>query len=760
MYRTGDLGRWLSDGTIEFLGRNDFQVKIRGFRIELGEIEARLLAYPSVREVVVVAREDIPDEKRLVAYYVGRSDGGDDLSAEGLRAHLAAALPEYMLPSAYVRLEALPLTPNGKLDRKALPAPEGEVYAQGAYEAPQGEVEEALAQLWAELLGVESVGRHDNFFALGGHSLLAVQLVSMLKRKSLDISLVKLFTHPTIEALAAECTAHESALLRLGAIPLRTAGDELPLFLLPDVFGEVLYGPGLTRHLGKNFPVYGLQLYSAGEDHLRTVEAMAARLRQVIRAIQPIGPYRLAGWSFGGKLAYEVAAQLIGEDEAVQFVGLMDSYYSRPEPQTNETLLQAPILEMTPSPALVAQLKAPDATANSAPLVRQYQDELSLPKNRAVSDIGQYLSRYRMHFRADRDYQAQAVPAPIYLFAAQDKAPDDAYRGWAEVMPLPKIHVVPVPGDHDSMMRDPHIASLGAALSRAIEEACEADPDQRKTVDYSPLVTIQGAPSDAHLLFCIPGAGANAAGFIDLAGALGRTWHVQGLQPRGLDGLNVPHSTVLAAARTYLNALEKTYPEGQVHLLGHSFGGWVAFEMALQLQAAGRPVTSLTLVDSEVPDAEGAEPREYNRAEALIEMVRIFEHTAECSLKITLSDLDALDAKGQLELLHERLVRARLMPPRSQADLLLGPVRAFETALRTPYHPQTIYSGPMRLVIVSDAGLDNHANQQKFLESVNGWRHFAPNLVPWQGPGNHMTVLKPPYVTTLADWLRASTLSP
>ncbi|MFN5457254.1 AMP-binding enzyme, partial [Bradyrhizobium sp.] len=178
LYRTGDLGRWLGDGTIAYLGRNDFQVKIRGFRIELGEIEARLSEHAGVRDVAVIAREDVAGDKRLVAYYV--SDAA--IGAEELRGHLAALLPDYMVPSAYVHLERLPLTPNGKLDRKALPAPEGTAFAVQAYEPPQGETEEAIARIWAELLGVERIGRHDNFFALGGHSLLAIQVVSRLRQ--------------------------------------------------------------------------------------------------------------------------------------------------------------------------------------------------------------------------------------------------------------------------------------------------------------------------------------------------------------------------------------------------------------------------------------------------------------------------------------------------------------------------------------------------------------------------------------------------
>ncbi|HEU4558917.1 MAG TPA: amino acid adenylation domain-containing protein, partial [Longimicrobium sp.] len=162
LYRTGDRVRWLADGSLEFLGRTDFQVKVRGFRIEPGEIEARLLDHAGVREAVVLVREDTPGEKRLVAYVAG----DETAAAEVLRAHLLERLPEYMVPAAYVRLETLPLTPNGKVDRKALPAPEGAAFSTREYEAPSGNTEEAVAAIWADLLGVERVGRHDDFFQL------------------------------------------------------------------------------------------------------------------------------------------------------------------------------------------------------------------------------------------------------------------------------------------------------------------------------------------------------------------------------------------------------------------------------------------------------------------------------------------------------------------------------------------------------------------------------------------------------------------
>jgi amino acid adenylation domain-containing protein len=201
MYRTGDLGRWLPDGTVEFLGRNDHQVKVRGFRIELGEIEARLLAHPEVREAAVLAREDAPGDRRLVAYYVG-AEGAE---AEKLRAHLAGNLPEYMVPAAYVRLEKLPLNPNGKVDRRALPAPEGSSYATREYEAPRTPVEEVLAGIWTEVLSRERVGVHDSFFDLGGHSLLIIRLLAEIQATfDLEISMRTVFSMPTLEAMAGE----------------------------------------------------------------------------------------------------------------------------------------------------------------------------------------------------------------------------------------------------------------------------------------------------------------------------------------------------------------------------------------------------------------------------------------------------------------------------------------------------------------------------------------------------------------------------
>ncbi|MGV4658154.1 amino acid adenylation domain-containing protein, partial [Burkholderia pseudomallei] len=265
LYKTGDLARWRTDGSLEYLGRNDFQVKIRGFRIELGEIEAQLAKVTGVREVVVLARDSAADtdqnadlnasatanssEKRLVAYYTGDAD------VTALRAQAAQHLPSYMVPSAYVRLDAWPLTPNGKLDRRALPAPADDAYARAEYEAPQGAKEEALAAIWRELLHVERVSRHDNFFELGGHSLLAVQLVSRLRQAlSVEVALGTVFDAPVLSALAERLEAENTAVLppipltpRDGRIALSLAQQRLWFLTQLEGVSEAYHMSGAVR---------------------------------------------------------------------------------------------------------------------------------------------------------------------------------------------------------------------------------------------------------------------------------------------------------------------------------------------------------------------------------------------------------------------------------------------------------------------------------------------------------------------------------
>jgi thioesterase domain-containing protein/acyl carrier protein len=343
LYRTGDLARYLPGGEIEYLGRTDHQVKIRGFRIELGEIETVLEEHVSVGQAVVMAREDVPGNKRLVAYMIGAA--GQTPSASVLRDHLKERLPEYMVPSAFVPLEKFPLSSNGKVDRKALPVPE---YArpelEDAYVAPRTPTEQALAEIWTAVLGVERIGVTDNFFALGGNSLLAVRLfVRVRKWAGIDLPLATLFKSPTIGGLAEllSSSSHKttgsgeaksfdvSSLVQQSRclVPIRPEGKRPPVFLIHAIGGNMLYYFSMLDHLGHDQPVYGLQ--ARGVDGMlpphTSITAMASHYINEIRSVQPSGPYFMGGASFGGTVAFEIARQLMHQGEDVAFLALLDS---------------------------------------------------------------------------------------------------------------------------------------------------------------------------------------------------------------------------------------------------------------------------------------------------------------------------------------------------------------------------------------------------------------------------------------------------
>jgi syringomycin synthetase protein SyrE len=754
MYKTGDLGCWLPEGKIEFLGRNDSQVKIRGFRIELGEIEAKLADGAKVREAVVVAREEGEAGKRLVAYYTGQEVG-----AEALRERLRTALPEYMIPAAYVHLESMPLTANGKLDRRALPAAGADAYVRRGYEPPSGETEARLARIWGELLKVERVGRQDNFFELGGHSLIAISVVSKCRQLDIPILITDLFTHPTIESLASYVLSRKDGSLEKSvAIPLRTEGAESPLFLVHELSGEMFYGPLLVPHLAPGFPVYGLASPKFSEAPLRTIEAMGRRMIGMIRAVQPEGPYRIAGWSLGATLAYEIATQLIGEDASVEFLGSLDGEYAGPKlkmangagsEMTDKDLL-VDVLSNDEEQYLILK-RLSDEAPSFDDLVRACQERglITLP----IDDVRRYMERMSRNWLAMRKYIVYPIPIPLHLFAAAGNIDDttNPLRSWELALPAEQVRVIRVPGGHRSMMEPPHIASLGEALSQALRQAREIKAPQPEK-EYRPLLSIRDGSGVVPVL-CVPGAGSTIVGFLDLAEGLEKIGPIEGLQPRGLDRALVPHATVQAAARAYVQCVEQKYPEGAVHLLGHSFGGWIAFEMAQLLGAAGRSVASLTILDSDPPEGDGADGREYWRTEALMKLVELYEQIAEHSLEIGAEQLEALDQCGQLELLAERLVWAELRPRGMQAADLIGTVRTFEATLRTRYRPEKVYRYPVWLVLANDPKKDQQVNEEDFARVAAGWRRWAPDLKVWRSPGSHMTMLSKPHVRALADWL-------
>ncbi len=327
LYKTGDLARYLPDGNIEFIGRIDNQVKIRGFRIELGEIEAVLAQHPSIRETVVIAREDIPGDQRLVAYVVPQQE--QPQSSE-LRSFLQEHLPNYMVPNAFVFLDTMPLTPNGKLDRRALPAPDtSRQDLKETFVAAQNDLELQLTKIWEEVLGVEPIGIRDDFFDLGGHSLLAVRLFNQIEKTfGKNLPLATLFKAPTIEQLASFLRQENSTEeLWNSLVPLQTGGSRPPLFCMHGGGFNVFIYRQLAQYLGPDQPVYALQargLDGKTSPH-NSVEEMAEDYIKLIRAVQPEGPYFVGGLSNGGVIALEVAQQLSKQGQPVALVSMFDT---------------------------------------------------------------------------------------------------------------------------------------------------------------------------------------------------------------------------------------------------------------------------------------------------------------------------------------------------------------------------------------------------------------------------------------------------
>ena len=318
LYRTGDLVRWNADGQLEYLGRIDHQVKIRGFRIELGEVEAQLLSQTEVREAVVVARDGLGGA-RLVGYVSAHT--GRTVGVAELRERLGQQLPDYMVPSAMVVLESLPLNANGKVDRKALP--EVGVESVRAYEAPQGEVEEALAAIWSEVLGVERVGRQDNFFELGGNSLAALQFIRIAaKIPERRFMLRDIFSRPTLAKLAgAETRPRDSVSLNTVTNPQRT------LFVMHDGWGNVLDYTSLALTLElSNCAVIGIPYSAASMRVPNDLAQLADWHTAAIIESGRKGPFLLAGWSMGGALALLAAQSLERKGHAVEFVGAIDPF--------------------------------------------------------------------------------------------------------------------------------------------------------------------------------------------------------------------------------------------------------------------------------------------------------------------------------------------------------------------------------------------------------------------------------------------------
>lgn len=485
IYKTGDLGRYLPDGNIEFLGRLDYQVKIRGYRIELGEIEAVLTQHPQIREALVIAREDQPGDKYLAAYVIPEKQQVS--CSNELRDFLKQRLPDYMVP-AIVFLEALPLTPNGKIDRRALPAPEQTTQeSPTAFVAPQNELELQLAKLWESVLNIHPIGVRDNFFELGGHSLLATRLwIEIEKLTGKNLPLATLFQAPTIEQLA-NILCQEGWSLSCSSLMVIQPGTSKPPLFCIHVLGRGLeFFRPLVRYLDPEQPVYGLSTHVANVDEKQAppnrVEDLAAFYVKEMQSLQPEGPYFLTGVSFGGEVAFEMARLLVAQGQKVALLALLDSvnqYAFQPVPKREQLAAHwSNLLQFGP------------AYINKIVLghIEEFNHRLDLRIQRISCKFYQVIGRplpddlqdftYEMlNEKAAWEYTPQVYLGSVTLFRASDRAVStsvstrfDPELGWGKLA-AGGLEIYDVTGDHLGILEEPHVRGLGEKLRACIDKA-------------------------------------------------------------------------------------------------------------------------------------------------------------------------------------------------------------------------------------------------------------------------------------------------
>ncbi|HZF08985.1 MAG TPA: amino acid adenylation domain-containing protein, partial [Thermoanaerobaculia bacterium] len=485
MYRTGDLAVHLPDGMLEFRGRSDDQVKIRGFRIELGEIEAALARHAGVLQSVVVARPDPAGETALVAYLVATGGPLRPEIAE-LKRFLRGELPAYMVPADFVFLDRLPRTANDKVDRQALPAPERtREDLSRVYLAPRDDLELKLARIWEDLLGMPSVGVRDDFFELGGHSLLAVQLMARIdSRLGRSLPTATLVRNATVERLAAVLRGETGPLHRTALVEMEP-GSGRPFFCVHPIGGDVLCYVHLSRQLAAGRAVYGLQVPDR-EDGARatTVEEMAAGYLQQVRGVQPAGPYTLGGWSMGGIVAFEMARQLESQGETVDRLALIDSFApggrDGQERATADGELVAlfahDLAQLFGLPLLALPPGFGRRTAENALgwLAAEAERSGILPPGLDPGELARRFAVFQTNFRAVERYRGGSSAAPLTLFTAAEPpaggGPFAADRGWGRLAEGP-VEVCAVPGNHYTLLRQPHVSALAAALRQRLVPA-------------------------------------------------------------------------------------------------------------------------------------------------------------------------------------------------------------------------------------------------------------------------------------------------
>ncbi|MGF1938041.1 MAG: non-ribosomal peptide synthetase [Nostoc sp. ChiQUE02] len=485
LYKTGDLVRYLNDSNIEYLGRHDEQVKIRGFRVELGEIATAITQHPDVQESVVIADNDTQQNQTLIAYVVTDKH---DIAAQ-ISPYLQQKLPNYMLPSAFVVLDALPLTPNGKVDKRSLRTDEViRTNTTKSFIAPRNFAELSLVKLWENLLNTNHIGVTDNFFDLGGHSFLAVRLMAQIQDKfGHNLTLSTLFENPTIEKLAPIVSQRSHKSSNSPLVVINSSGSKTPFFCMHGAGGGINNYFNLSRRLGEDYPFYALE-HTPGEEEpeITLLEETANKYLQEIRKVQPNGPYLLGGHCYGGVLAFEMAQQLQRQGEKVDLLVVIDAILSETRIESTKDDDAKFLLRMAES------IKTDNNIDFSIPFeelrVLPLNEQLDLINEKAnfifsdteIKDFIGYYKLFKSDVQAMRNYVPLLYPQPITLFRAKEEIihdfdnpewnTDDPLLGWGKYSSQ-AIQVIEVSGDHFSIFVEPHIQELAKHLRNCIDHA-------------------------------------------------------------------------------------------------------------------------------------------------------------------------------------------------------------------------------------------------------------------------------------------------
>jgi amino acid adenylation domain-containing protein len=507
LYRTGDRCRWLSDGTIDFLGRLDDQVKVRGFRVELGEVEATLLSHPQVREAAVTAHTS-GGETRLIAYFAGHT-ASTPPTPQTLRDHLKRHLPGYMVPASFVLLESLPRTTGGKVNRRALPSlPSERPVTDRPYVAPRTPMEEFLAGLWREVLCLEQVGVFDHFFELGGSSIQGAMLINRLQQfLGEPVYVVALFDAPTVVGLAHYLgealpeairrlfgpdslddvpaagdpsrpdTVRHAAARRPGpkelVVPLQPEGSLPAWFMVHPPGGIVVCYHALAHRLGRAQPFYGIRARGLhGEEKLPgRMEEMAAEYLAAVREIQPHGPYCLGGWSAGGLVALEMAQQLLADGEPMALLALLDTTPPTQPESATEQQSAGEEYGLDLSLEELARL----GPEEQLPYLWQHALKLGLiepevPLAVAEQVLHELKRLFHRHMVLANEYVARPYAGRVTLFRPSDAPLAIATtrdRGWGKLAAAVDVHFVP--GQHHSMVKEPYVHVLAQTLNKCLD---------------------------------------------------------------------------------------------------------------------------------------------------------------------------------------------------------------------------------------------------------------------------------------------------